>query len=167
MCIQRQKAKTKDNPDLTWTVADLTNLQPFEDQEFDVVIEKATLDSFLANESSQWTPSEDKVAMVDQSVASISRVLKKSGGKFISVTFAQPHFRLRFYAKEAFDWDVTFDVINKADLFHFYSYVMVKGQALDWTLVQKYTKLGCQRDESESLQEQSDDDQEYLKNMIL
>ena len=52
----------------------------------------------------------------------------KHGGKFISITFAQPHFRRKMYACSRYEWSV--DVKSFGNSFHFYYYVMVKGQEL-------------------------------------
>jgi len=57
----------------------------------------------------------------------VSRVLCK-GGRFISITFAQPHFRKRLYAEQNFDWNI--HVQTFGDNFHFFFYVMTKGESL-------------------------------------
>ena len=44
VCIANQQ---KAFPHLTWQVADLMHLEDFQDDSFDVVIEKATLDALL------------------------------------------------------------------------------------------------------------------------
>ncbi|KAH0624295.1 hypothetical protein JD844_007995 [Phrynosoma platyrhinos] len=57
----------------------------------------------------------------------VSRVLRP-GGRFISITFAQPHFRKRHYAQPAYGWSVRHSVYG--DGFHYFFYVMVKGEGL-------------------------------------
>ena len=98
VCIENQM---KNFPHLSWQVADITNLHAFGDKSFDVVIEKATLDALLVGEKSPWHPSDEGQDIMDKSLGEISRVLKKQG-RFLSLTFAQPHFRSPFYAQEKF-----------------------------------------------------------------
>ena len=116
VCIERQKLAL---PHLEWQVADLRNMDCFQNESFDVVIEKATLDALLVKEKSPWHPSDEaKIAigklislffensklitvllLSDECLCEISRVLKSKDAKFLSLTFAQPHFRTPFYSK--------------------------------------------------------------------
>lgn len=57
----------------------------------------------------------------------VSRILKKEG-RFISITFSQPHFRKPFLAKSQYGWSVSSCTFG--DSFHFFFYVMKKGQQL-------------------------------------
>ena len=58
------------HPDMDWRVVDATDMTDvFPDSEFDVVVEKATVDAFVANERSQWEVS-------DAAAETIHRVLK-------------------------------------------------------------------------------------------
>lgn len=63
----------------------------------------------------------------------MSRVLKP-GGLFISVTFAQPHFRQLIYAKPKYEWD--FEVMTFGTSFHFFFYVMKKGEQLSRRIIE-------------------------------
>ncbi len=56
-----------------------------------------------------------------------SRVLKP-GGRFISVTFAQPHFRKRLYARAEYDWSIKH--YHYGSSFHYFLYVLTKGEEL-------------------------------------
>lgn len=53
------------------------------------------------------------------------RVLKQEG-KFISITFAQPHFRRTFLTAKEYNWSVQHSSFG--DSFHYFVYVMKKGQ---------------------------------------
>jgi len=68
-------------------------------------------------------PPADNVSLVPQ----VSRVLKPRG-RFISLTFAQPHFRKPLYARRRYGWDVGQHTYG--DGFHYFLYVMTKGQEL-------------------------------------
>ena len=52
----------------------------------------------------------------------------KPDGKFISITFAQPHFRRPLYARSKYKWSV--EVKSFGISFHFFYYVMTNGQSL-------------------------------------
>ena len=57
----------------------------------------------------------------------VSAVLKP-GGRFISITFTQPHFRKPLYAKSRWQWSL--EVRSFGDGFEYFVYVMVKGGEL-------------------------------------
>lgn len=122
VCIENQR---KVFPHLTWQVADITDLKEFKDSAFDVVIEKATLDALLVGEKSPWHPSQEAEETIDKCLSEISRVLKPQGGRFLSLTFAQPHFRSPFYAKDKYSWNVTHETFGTG--FHYFCYIMTKG----------------------------------------
>lgn len=47
---------------------------------------------------------------------------------FLSITFAQPHFRKPIYAKEKYNWSI--EEFRIGDMFHYFVYAMVKGGEL-------------------------------------
>lgn len=57
----------------------------------------------------------------------ISRVLKP-GGRFVSVTFAQPHFRKKLYARHEYGWSINH--YHYGDSFHYFLYILTKGNKL-------------------------------------
>lgn len=115
---------TKDYPQMTWKVMDMLNLQ-FPSESFDVVIEKATLDCLFVKEKSPWETSEPVATAMDQVLGGVSRVLKQPSGKFISITFAQPHFRRKFYEKF---WD-SCNVQTFGTGFHYYFYTVTGAKS--------------------------------------
>ena len=52
----------------------------------------------------------------------------KQNGKFISVTFAQPHFRRPLLTRSQYDWSVTVETFGES--FHYFFYVTKKGEDL-------------------------------------
>uniref|UniRef100_A0A3B5L2X2 Endothelin converting enzyme 2a n=1 Tax=Xiphophorus couchianus TaxID=32473 RepID=A0A3B5L2X2_9TELE len=60
-------------------------------------------------------------------IKTISRCLKP-GGCFVSITFAQPFFRKRLYARTAYNWSVRHDSYGEG--FQYFVYVMTKGEQL-------------------------------------
>ena len=59
----------------------------------------------------------------------------KTGGKFISIAFAQPHFRKPHYARQVFNWYV--EQKHFGNNFHYYYYVMQKGMGLSQKDIEK------------------------------
>jgi len=110
---------SKEYPQMTWKVMDMLDLQ-FPPGTFDVVIEKATLDCLFVKEKSPWEASEQVSIAMDQVLGGVSKVLKRPDGKFISITFAQPHFRRKFYEKF---WSSSATETFGTG-FHFYFYTM-------------------------------------------
>lgn len=51
-----------------------------------------------------------------------------SGGKFISVTWAQPHFRKRLLARPEYQWSIDTETFGCG--FSYFVYVMTKGHDL-------------------------------------
>ncbi|XP_035400859.1 EEF1A lysine methyltransferase 4 [Cygnus atratus] len=125
-CIEAMRARYARCPRLRWAVMDMRALA-FPDASFDVVLEKGTLDVLLVDEKDPWRVSPRAAAAMHRVLAEVSRVLRP-GGRFLSITFAQPHFRAPHYAQEAFGWSLRHAACG--DAFHYFLYVMCKGQPL-------------------------------------
>ncbi len=76
ICIEKQRAK---NPQMDWRVMDVTCMQ-LDDGAFDAVIEKATVDAFLANERSQWDVGEAAADQVDRAMKAGTRLRRAQSG---------------------------------------------------------------------------------------
>lgn len=110
------KMKTK-YPFMKWITMDMLNLD-FPNATFNIVIEKATLDVLFVNEASPWSVSDEVSANMNKVLSSVSKILKP-GGKFLSITFAQPHFRTKLYKEH---WsNCTYSTFGSG--FHYYFYV--------------------------------------------
>ena len=73
------------HPDMDWRVVDATDMtDSFSVSEFDVVVEKATLDAFVANERSQWEVS-DVAADTIHRVLKVRRIIGCDSGKNFSL----------------------------------------------------------------------------------
>eukprot|EP01111_Echinosteliopsis_oligospora_P010567 TRINITY_DN3323_c0_g1_i1.p1 TRINITY_DN3323_c0_g1~~TRINITY_DN3323_c0_g1_i1.p1 ORF type:complete len:217 (-),score=58.68 TRINITY_DN3323_c0_g1_i1:18-668(-) len=108
--------------DMKWLVMDAMQMD-FQDKKFDIVIEKGTIDALMCDQTSAWEVSDDVATSVGRMCSEISRVLKPNG-VFISITFAQPHFRKKLIDKQQYNWDLSTETIG--DFFHYYVYVMKK-----------------------------------------
>ena len=76
VCIKKQREM---HPDMDWRVADATDMtEVFPDSEFDVVVEKATVDAFVANERSQWEVSDAAAETIHRALKVRKRLPKDS-----------------------------------------------------------------------------------------
>lgn len=92
----------------------------------------------------------------------------KPGGKFISITFAQPHFRKPMYACDKYNWDVNLSTFGNS--FHFFYYVMEKGKQLsekDRKNEEERQKKKEERTSEENFFLEYDDKEEFILNIDL
>jgi EEF1A lysine methyltransferase 4 len=82
-------------PNMSWEVMDMTKMT-FEDNAFDVVLDKAAMDALVVDEGDVWDPTSSVIATVDQMSLSVNKVLNKDHGIFLQISFAQPHFRTKY-----------------------------------------------------------------------
>jgi len=121
----------KKHPELTWKVVDVHDLSAFQSNSFDIVIEKALIDIFLVGVKNQWRLKTEKAAELAGICSDVSRILKPTGGVFISVTFSPPHFRKMVYASSRFGWSVDVNSMEgERGCLEFYVYVMRTGEKL-------------------------------------
>lgn len=69
----------------------------------------------------------DSSPVTSLSALQVSRVLVH-GGRFISLTSAAPHFRIRHYAQARYGWSLRHATYGNG--FHFHLYIMQKGREL-------------------------------------
>lgn len=106
VCIQIMKDKYTDTPkaSMPFKEMDVTDMSDYSDQSFDVVIDKATLDSLLCGDNSADS--------VPKMTSEISRVLKDDG-RFITVSYGQPLYRLKYLEREDNKWHVNVKSVPK------------------------------------------------------
>ncbi|XP_026578542.1 EEF1A lysine methyltransferase 4 [Pseudonaja textilis] len=126
VCIASMRDRYAHCSGLHWAVMDARFLT-FMDGSFDVVLEKGFLDSIMVEEKDLWNVSQEAKILLDQVLTEVARVLQPRG-RFISITFAQPHFRKRHYAQRAYNWSIQH--IRYGRDFHYFLYIMKKGGAL-------------------------------------
>ncbi|XP_060098787.1 EEF1A lysine methyltransferase 4 [Heteronotia binoei] len=125
-CIASMQDYYAHCPELQWVVMDAQALA-FQDASFDVVLEKGTLDSMMVEETDPWHVSQEAKTLLERVLTEVSRVLQPRG-RFISITFAQPHFRKCHYAQPAYGWSTRHVMYGSG--FHYFLYVMQKGEGL-------------------------------------
>ena len=97
----------------------------FPPSSFTVVLDKCTMDALTTAEGSPWRPNAATRSAVAALLSSVSRVLSE-GGRFVQVSFAQPHFRLRYLQRRGYRWRVTTQRLGEG-VGAVYVYVMRKG----------------------------------------
>lgn len=81
-------------PGVAWHVLDFRALHvALPAAHFDVVLDKGSLDALWSDGGSPWAPSPAVVADVTATLDGVLHVLRP-GGRFICISFGQPHFRL-------------------------------------------------------------------------
>ncbi|KAK6131906.1 hypothetical protein DH2020_034343 [Rehmannia glutinosa] len=83
----KQRLLSKGCKEIKVLEADMLDL-PFEDEFFDVVIEKGTMDVLFVDSGDPWNPEPVTVSKVMAMLENVHRVLKPHG-MFISITFGQ------------------------------------------------------------------------------
>lgn len=86
----------------------------YPEREFDVVIDKGTLDAILCGSES----AKNAASMLME----VHRVLKR-GGLFFLITYGQPMARLPYLERPKYTWTVYHQLIGKSK----YMYIMKKG----------------------------------------
>ncbi|XP_076600339.1 EEF1A lysine methyltransferase 4 [Chaetodon auriga] len=126
VCISTMRERHSDCPSMTWHEMDIRQLS-FPDASFDVILEKATLDAIMVEEKSPWEISPQTACFIHKTLTEISRCLK-TGGRFVSITFASPFIRKHLYARTEYNWSVK--KYSYGEGFEYFVYVMTKGEEL-------------------------------------
>lgn len=125
----RSRLSSKGFTDIKVMVADMLDL-PFEEDTFDVVIEKGTMDVLFVDSGDPWNPRPEIVSNVKAMLKGVHRVLKPDG-IFISISFGQPHFRRPLFEALEFTWSMEWNTFG--DGFHYFFYVLKKGRSSNET----------------------------------
>ncbi|CAM4869594.1 unnamed protein product [Rotaria socialis] len=106
---------------------------PLRTDYFDTIIEKGTLDVFfVGHEHHLWNPTEELKEKIDLILMQISKCLQSNCGRFISVSFQQPHFRRPFLAKQKYQWSIQVHSISDGnESVEYFVYVMTKGEQMN------------------------------------
>jgi len=125
--VKAMQEKYGDKPGMTYAQMD-AKVMSFDEEKFDVVFDKATLDSILCGEGSSQS--------AQKMLGEVSRVLT-STGVYIAVSHGQPAYRLTYLQRPEFNWTVktltvqkplmgTTSSTDEKDNVH-YVYVCIKG----------------------------------------
>ena len=126
--IKNQFEKFKDqfnHEKLRFEVMDMMELS-YENEKFDFVIDKATMDVLMTSRKDPWNPSEELIAQSLKLLkGNILRVLKPNG-KFIQISWEQPHFRKMYLLHEEVKdlWEYELQKIEKG--LEYFMYILTK-----------------------------------------
>ncbi|VDK42297.1 unnamed protein product [Anisakis simplex] len=123
---------------MKWICDDIRTLSKLDDQTFDIVIEKATIEALTADEKSAWSYSNDALRDIDAVYNSVFRTLVNNG-TFFSISFTQPHFRVPLIMKDR-HWSCC--VQEFGDYFSFFCYRLKKCDAPNWSDLERYLNVG-------------------------
>ncbi|KAG1465212.1 hypothetical protein G6F46_002700 [Rhizopus delemar] len=76
--IENMKLRCSDKPEMTWLEMDIRDLK-FDNESFDAVIDKGTMDALMCDRGDVWDPSEELINDVKGEVDEVERVLKGNG----------------------------------------------------------------------------------------
>ncbi|KAJ1798279.1 hypothetical protein LPJ59_002601 [Coemansia sp. RSA 2399] len=120
--IEQMRQRTIHMDKMTWEVMDVREM-PLADGSISTAIDKGTLDALMCDNGDVWEPSAELCENVGREINEVERVLAP-GGKFIWITFGQPHFRRRHL--ERVSWDIEIERLNDGG-FDYFAYVMTKN----------------------------------------
>ncbi|CAH1451073.1 unnamed protein product [Lactuca virosa] len=125
VAVEKKKKQllSKGYKDIKVLEGDMLNLS-FDDESFDVVIEKGTMDVLFVDSGDPWNPKPEVVKKAMAMLRGVHRVLKRDG-IFISIAFGQPHFRRPLFNSSEFTWSVEYTTFG--DGFHYFFYILRKG----------------------------------------
>ncbi|KAF8202378.1 hypothetical protein BJ912DRAFT_920746 [Pholiota molesta] len=121
LIAQMKKRHSEIRPEMEWHEMDVRDLA-FENEAFDVAIDKGTMDAMMTAKGDVWDPPQQVIEDCTKEVDETLRVLRK-GGVFIYLTFGQPHFRRRYLQKEG----ATLEIKQLGEAFHYYLYILRKN----------------------------------------
>lgn len=121
---------------VSFEVADMLQL-PFQTSFFDVVIEKGAMDVFEAAAPSRIQPPPHVVSHMTAALEQAHRVLRP-GGVFLSVTFAQPHFRMPYLTLPQFTWSADVSNFGGEGMLEYFVYRCVKGARSSSAVVPRF-----------------------------
>ncbi|CAF0996857.1 unnamed protein product [Adineta steineri] len=130
--LDKRRSMNKNVYLIDWLTLDIRTI-PLCLNSFDTIIEKGTLDVFfVGHEHHLWNPSEELKDKIDLILTQISQCLQSNHGRFISISFQQPHFRRPFLAKQKYQWSIQVHSVSDGnESVEYFVYVMTKGEQMN------------------------------------
>lgn len=123
--IQNMRNKYKHITDLRWYICDIRLLhQLFPLHYFDVIIDKACIDSMIVDQGDPWNPRADVKDNIHTCIKSIRNVLNNDYGLYIQISWQQPHFRVNNYLNRiSYQWNIKYHTFNVNNGFDYFFYI--------------------------------------------
>ena len=122
-CIKLMKES--DTRGMKWDVVDILKPLPYDNESFDMALDKGTLDAIILEKADKWEPDPEAFEISEKYFKEVDRVLKPDG-IFIQISFGQPHFRRKLFERDIYNWDVEVQTIQPGQGFHFFLYICKK-----------------------------------------
>lgn len=95
--IKNMKLKYKEShPRLKWFASDAKNMTIFENNSFDVVLEKSCVDVVANDRGCEWDPPAQTRRDVAMVLREVSRILSGPGSVYLMIEWMQPHFQRNY-----------------------------------------------------------------------
>ncbi|XP_047334304.1 EEF1A lysine methyltransferase 4 [Impatiens glandulifera] len=104
VAIEMMRKKHELVPQLKYMQLDVRDMSYFEDETFDGVIDKGTLDSLMCGTNSPISAA--------QMLGEVSRLLKP-GGTYMLITYGDPSVRMSHLIRPAYDWKIELYIISR------------------------------------------------------
>ncbi|KAH7035970.1 uncharacterized protein B0I36DRAFT_319463 [Microdochium trichocladiopsis] len=98
---------------IRWQQMDVRAMASLGDGSVDVAFDKGTLDAMI--HGSPWSPPQDTLDNTSAYLREVSRILNKSGGVFLYVTYRQPHFVRPLLTCDGTNWDLEVEHLGAGD----------------------------------------------------
>ncbi|KAJ4300369.1 hypothetical protein N0V88_003043 [Collariella sp. IMI 366227] len=108
---------------IEWRLMDVRDMKGLDDSSVDVAFDKGTFDAMIYG--SPWSPPQEVRDNTSAYLRQVHRVLKDSG-RFLYVTFRQPHFMKPLLNPEGL-FDVEMQTLSDEGSFDYYTYVIRKA----------------------------------------
>uniref|UniRef100_A0A2P2KC72 Uncharacterized protein MANES_07G011700 n=3 Tax=Rhizophora mucronata TaxID=61149 RepID=A0A2P2KC72_RHIMU len=104
VAIEMMRRKYEYIPQLSYMQMDVRDMSFFQDESFDSVIDKGTLDSLMC--------SNDAPISAAQMLGEVSRLLKP-GGIFMLITYGDPKVRMPHLSRPVYNWKIILHIIPR------------------------------------------------------
>eukprot|EP00271_Cylindrocystis_brebissonii_P007843 TRINITY_DN21696_c0_g1_i2.p1 TRINITY_DN21696_c0_g1~~TRINITY_DN21696_c0_g1_i2.p1 ORF type:complete len:213 (+),score=29.62 TRINITY_DN21696_c0_g1_i2:198-836(+) len=101
--VEAMKEKYKDFPAMEWEVMDVKSMT-FEDESFDTVVDKGTLDSLMCG--------DDSTVNARKMLSGVSRILRPNG-TYVLITYGDPRLRMSHLQRPDYKWTVHLHVMRE------------------------------------------------------
>jgi ubiquinone/menaquinone biosynthesis C-methylase UbiE len=104
VAIEMMQTKYASVPQLKYMQMDVRDMSYFEDDSFDTIIDKGTLDSLMCG--------SDALLSASRMLGEVSRLIKP-GGTYFLITYGDPKVRMPHLTRSAYNWKISLYIIPR------------------------------------------------------